>query len=374
MAEARRLVRRGYGETHPPVRRALARFLAAMAWPPAVLIHLWQIRHYRGSEAVQIKRMPQALWVAMRHNVLPGEYYAYELWRPDRRAHVDDYLYSNEAARLFKLLNRPAQPDPIGDKLAFYEVCEAHAIPSPPVLAAFGPAGILREFERGIPPKYDLFIKPRLGLSGSCVERLRWDGTGFESNHGTHVSPEDVGEYLLMRAQEIDRTLFVQPLISNHHSLCIEGAVPLATTRLVTGRSKDGAVVPIFGFIYFARSGALTSQHGYVALIDVANGQLMPSPPPERSGAKHWDYLPEDLLDGIGRLPNWGDALRWTEIAHRACPNFVFVGWDIAFTDEGPKLIEGNANWTADEYQSLSGKPLGHTSFAELLAERLRSF
>ena len=31
-------------------------------------------------------------------------------------------LYTNEAVRLFKVLNRPSQPDPIGDKLAFHDI------------------------------------------------------------------------------------------------------------------------------------------------------------------------------------------------------------------------------------------------------------
>ena len=82
----------------------------------------------RTGEAL-LKRVPGALWAAIRHNILPSEYYAYGLWQPDRRMNIDNYLYSNEAARLFKVLNRPSQPDPISDKLAFYELCKAHGSP-----------------------------------------------------------------------------------------------------------------------------------------------------------------------------------------------------------------------------------------------------
>ena len=76
---------------------------------------------------------------------------------------IDNYLYSNEAPRLFKVLNRPSQPDPIGDKLAFHEMCKAHALPTPAVLAAFAPTGKLLDFESGRPPKHDLFVKARTG-------------------------------------------------------------------------------------------------------------------------------------------------------------------------------------------------------------------
>ena len=64
--------------------------------------------------------------------------------------------------------------------------------------------------------------------------------------------------------------------------------------------------------------------------------------------------------------------LKHAKVAHRACSNIAFVGWDIAFTNHGPMLLEGNANWSADEYQSLTGEPLGHTQFATVLAARLR--
>ena len=123
-----------------------------------------------------LKRVPGALWAAIRHNILPSEYYEYGLWQPDRRMNIDNYLYSNEAARLFKVLNRPSQVDPIVDKLAFYELCKTHGIPTPEVLAAFAPTGKLMDFQSGLPPQHDLFVKARTGMGGLGAERFRWDG------------------------------------------------------------------------------------------------------------------------------------------------------------------------------------------------------
>src|SRR5262245_18538599 len=94
MVAARRAIRQDFGYDHNPVYRALARILTTVAWPLAVLIDLCEIRCSRGSQAVPIKRIPGAFWVAMRHNVAPGEYYAYRLWEPSRKINVDNYLYS----------------------------------------------------------------------------------------------------------------------------------------------------------------------------------------------------------------------------------------------------------------------------------------
>ena len=102
------MVRRHFGRDHHPVRRKLAQVLVTIAWPPAVLLHLWQVRQGRGpQQEALLKRVTGALWAAIRHNILPSEYYEYELWHPDRRMNIDNYLYNNEAPRLFKVLNRP---------------------------------------------------------------------------------------------------------------------------------------------------------------------------------------------------------------------------------------------------------------------------
>ena len=368
MIHARRIVRRHYARSRHPIHRALARVLITIAWPPAVLLHLWEIRRSRGPEAVPLKEAPRAFWAAVRHNVIPGEYYAYALWHPDRRANIDNYLYSKEGIRLFGLLNKPMQPNPIDDKLAFHELCKARALPTPQVLAAFAPTAKLLEFESGRPPAHDLFVKPRIGMGGNGCERFRWQGRVFQSNRGGRLTPEDLGEYLATRARTENRALLVQPSLSNHPTLGVDANGALATARLVTGISLGGDVAPLFGYIYFGEPNEIVA-HGRVAVIDIASGRLMSAPQDFPSGKG------SNVDIGLNHpctLPDWETLLRHIKVAHQACFNFTFVGWDVAFTEHGPMLLEGNANWCADVYQSLGGEPLGHTKFASILAERLR--
>jgi hypothetical protein len=368
MVEARRMVRRRFGRDYDPVRRRLAQAFVTIAWPPAVLLNLLQARHWLGpgEAALVSKRAPRALWTAIRHNILPSEYFAYGLWQPDRRINIDSYLYSNEAARLFKELNRPSRADPIGDKLAFHAMCNAHAIPTPAVLAAFAPAGRLVDFESGRPPQDDLFVKVSTGKG--YTERFRWRGTGFESSRGCRLKPENLGEYLADHAKTKNRTLIVQPVLSNHPNLRVEPNGALATVRLVTGRSIDGEVTPIFCFILFGLADEITAHSNCVTLIDVANGGLMPAPPQDNPGVSMYQYRQFASNDA---LPDWDAALRHVRVAHNACSNFAFVGWDVAFTPHGVMILEGNANWDAATYQTLRSKPLGLTKFSEILATRL---
>ena len=170
------MVRRDFGRDHHPLSRKLAQVLVTMAWPLAVLQNLWLVRQWFGPREALLKRAPGALWAAIRHNILPSEYYEYQLWQPDRRKNIDNYLFNNEAARLFKVLNQRSEIDPIVDKLAFYELCKTLGIPTPEVLAAFAPTGKLIDFRFGLPPQHDLFVKAthRRGWSWCRAFSMGW--------------------------------------------------------------------------------------------------------------------------------------------------------------------------------------------------------
>src|SRR6516164_5465876 len=103
MVEARRIVRRNFGRDHHPINRKLAQVLVTVAWPFAVLQNAWLVRQWFRPRKAFLKRAPGALWAAIRHNVLPNEYYEYQLWQPERRKDIDNYLFDNEAARLFNV-------------------------------------------------------------------------------------------------------------------------------------------------------------------------------------------------------------------------------------------------------------------------------
>jgi hypothetical protein len=368
MVAARYCVRRHIGRDHHLVYRTLANVFSAIVWPFAVLLQLWELRYFFGPDWVPIKRVPGALWAAMRHNVPPGEYYTYALWQPERKKSIDNYLYTKEGVRLFGLLNRPLPSNPIDDKLAFHEMCKAHGLPTPEILAAFAPSSNVLKFETGQPPKRDLFVKPCIGSGGDGTEWFRWKRTEFESSNGCRIRPDDLGDYLSIRARTENRTLLVQPNLSNHPALGAGPNAPLAAARLVTGISTDGNVFPIFGLIYFTETDHVPMGYVSVALIDVASGRLV-SRPQELWGAKRSNR--QHNLD-IVAMPDWGTAMQYAGAAHRACSSFAFIGWDIAFTIQGPILLEGNTGWSASEYQRLRGEPLGHTKFADILAVWLR--
>src|SRR3974390_71688 len=187
MMAARRIVRSSFGGDHNVLLRILAKVLVTLAWPAAVFVNLAEAHRALPSRVISLRRAAGALRAAIRHNVLPTEYFAYGLWRRECRKNIDNYLYANEAARLFKIINRPRVPDPIGDKLAFHATCIAHGLPTPAVLAAFSPTVFLKDFPCVRPPQQHLFVKaPSRGFH----ERFLWRETHFHSNRGCRIQAD----------------------------------------------------------------------------------------------------------------------------------------------------------------------------------------
>src|SRR5262249_24992547 len=248
-----------------------------------------------------------------------------------------------------------------------YELCKTHGIPTPEVLAVFTPTGQFAHFQSGLPPQYDLFVKARAGAGGQGTERFQWSRSFFQSNRGCRLRPEDLCDYLPNRERAENLTLLVQPGLSNHPDIHAEPHEALATARLVTGRSFDGEVAPIFCFMLWGLTNKITAHSNYVTLVDVANGQFIPVPPQDCTYQSIYQYRRCNTCS----LPDWNAAVRHVTAAHKACSNFVFIGWDVAFPPDGATVLEGNTNWSPATYQTLQGEPLGFTKFADILATHL---
>ena len=66
------------------------------------------------------------------------------------------------------------------------------------------------------------------------------------------------------------------------------------------------------------------------------------------------------------RLPNWDIAIEAVTKAAEKIPQCKFIGWDVAFTQKGVELIEGNHNPGIFTLESL-GTPGAYADVVKFL-------
>lgn len=69
--------------------------------------------------------------------------------------------------------------------------------------------------------------------------------------------------------------------------------------------------------------------------------------------------------------PQWNEACWLAERAHLAFEDRTIVGWDIAPTDDGPTIVEGNGSPDLDIIQRMTRSGQADSRLGHLLAHHL---
>lgn len=343
--------------THPRWKRIPAKTAMTALWPFGAAMTAIRAGVYAKAAPARIL---DAWWVAMQHNVPPVEYFLHRLWNPARRARLDDYLYWTENGLSLSALNRAAgwqpEPCPVADKRLFFQLCHDLDLPTPEVFSVWRDG---RQADENIIPPEDLWLKPARGQSGIGAERWNWRDGAYRRDTQT-LTPVQMTAHIA-RHSRLHRETLVQAVIHAHdvHAHQI-GDGPLCT-RIVTGRRRNGVIEIIDAMAVWPRDGREVTQGGNLAMVDIASGHVgTVHEAPQGSTASQMEGQP---------LPDWSAALEAVRTGHSKLPQYVFLGWDVAFGSEGPVLLETNSGWGSFHFQILPDRPIADTPFAEIAAE-----
>lgn len=308
---------------------------------------------------------------AIYFGMMPHWYYIFELHRPSHMAQGDNYLQRFELkGGLYDLMLSTSEKRemlPIGDKILFAEHCTKHGIATPReyfIYHADQPTSGL------VFPHEDLFIKP-------CDSRGGVGAHAWRFENGAYVSLKDNerldADGLMRRLVEINRTVLVQTRLSNHNAIADLSNGALATVRMMTFANERGEhEVTTAGFRMAVGSNRLVDNvhaGGIIAPVNLATGILgQASNLGIRPDLGWLDHHPQSGGQITGRqLPFWQETMAVARRAHAIFAPRVMVGWDIAITDNGPYIVEGNMAPDTDILQRAHRAPLGGTRFAELV-------
>ena len=195
-----------------------------------------------------------------------------------------------------------------------------------------------KELDEFLKKHPQMIVKPQDGACGKGVEKL--DISDFDSN-------EAFRNCCLENGQSVAEEIIVQ-----HSKMDEMFARCVNTVRMVT-ITKNGKVNVVFCSIRIGAGDTIVdnlNSGGMAALVDDESG-VITTDAADKNGVifeKHPDT--QTTIRGF-EIPYFKEGKELVLKAALRVPEIGYVGWDIAFTENGPLLIEGNHFPGHDIYQ-----------------------
>src|SRR5699024_9118070 len=189
-----------------------------------------------------------------------------------------------------------------------------------------------------------VFAKPSKGVEGKGVTRL--------------VVGDDIDKtinYCLNNNLDL-----IEESIVQHEDMNVLYPDAINTIRFITLVENDG--VKILGASLRMGNGGHVDNAaagGVYASIDVTTGKL-DSVAFKSSGVKYTKHPITNHPIEEFQIPFWDDVVKMCKKAALEVPDVRCVGWDVAISEKGPLLIEGNDRWSRFVWQHPKEQGLYH--------------
>ena len=325
----------------------------------------WGVVVANAHQRSRFRQVLDQLQLAITHSISPADYYRYSLYLPERRNKIEQFLFTHEVPSLFPFLNAYRDCAAVDDKREFANLCERHGVRTPELLAV-AERGRVRS-RAGAPvrlPAADLFIKPSRGSRGEAVSAWRFCDNRYQDQSGCVLTHDE----LLSRFAMLSETqpFIVQPNLRPHAALAdlCNGRVP--TARIVTALIAPDDVRVVVAIFRMPKGKAITTTYGLNSPIDVTTGVLGPAVRTSAVSA-FLSHHPRSGAPIAGRiLPRWQDGVALVRTVHPFLPECLFLGWDVAWSSDGPLLLGANRGFDVGIMQHAPNPPFGETGFAEI--------
>ena len=357
---------------------------AFLLWPIAVVVTTLRYTGRNGPIVAERFGRPRRyqiidqLRLSVTSGLLPPWYYIFELHRPGDMGRARDYLTRGETKHgAYKLLARArGSSSPLGDKEAFASFCAERQVNALPVLLSVNDGQLRWNGGDAELPQSDLFVKPVHGRGGRDAER--WDHVGGGVYAHTSGEVATAAELIdRLRLKSAFQPYLVQERARNHPAMRDLTNGALNTVRMITCLDEHEQPELIGAVLRMAVGDNVTVDNvhagGIAAGIDLRSGRLDQATYAGFDSSKAWiDRHPETGAPITGRiLPMWPEVRDLVRRAHTAFSDWVVVGWDVAITADGPRLVEGNSGPDVDLVQRPLRTAFGNARFGELLAFHL---
>ena len=188
-----------------------------------------------------------------------------------------------------------------------------------------------------------IMAKPNYGVSGKGIERIKikdWPDI------------DDLISHLRLKKLELLEDCIIQhPIMNELNPSCVN------SIRMVTVQ-VDNQIDIISAVLRIGIENHVDnfSAGGIAAPIDIETGTVY-KPAVKKMGSEKYIAHPVTNTPILGfRIPYWKEVKKMINDACSVVPQVKTIGWDIAISENGPIIIEGNDNWDKDVFQIPYGE------------------
>ena len=321
-----------------------------------------------------------------------SEYYDYRVYMARDAAARRTFAGWRIGTRLQAAMTSPGWEAVANDKLLCCSLAEAWGLPTPRLQAIYAPGGMrhghriptfatldaLRDFLAAPDAPLPLFVKPvhaltGIGAAGLAAYDARTDVVTLAN--GKQAALADVVRPQAHSKRYWPTGCIFQEMLRPHAEIARRCGPRLCTARVVVLLEAEGPrVMQVALRIATGDNMVDNFRHGTLGNsagpVDLATGRVLRQVAGVGSDEREVTHHPdtgEPIVDFV--LPDWEQALALCRQAAPCFGGFRYQGWDLAFTDRGPVLVELNAPFDMAGSQFTSGEGLWTPAVDRVLAE-----
>lgn len=320
------------------------------------------------------RQLAQLVGLGLR-GVDPRTYYLLELFRPSHREALDEFVTRTEsgsgpARRLGALARDPSRLPELADRVAFTRICEANGLPAALILAVAGHGSVSACADHAAFDR-DLFVKPRIAGRGGAAAFRRVEPFVYRDAEGRLHGFDALMTRFAMGAPA--GGAIVQSKLGNDERLRFLADESLVVFRAVTCIDRRGEPQLTHGLVRLMRRfeprWPASPEAEWGAAVDLATSALGPLAGNAPETCASW--RPDHPVSGVAvegvRVSGWKEIAETALAAHRVFAGRPVVGWDLALTPDGVRLLGGDTDIDVAFLQRCCRTPLGRSPLAPLL-------
>lgn len=173
-----------------------------------------------------------------------------------------------------------------------------------------------------------IIVKPLDGLMGEGIRKESMNEEEIESIHERLISGEKV---------------ICEQCIQPHPVVASLGGGSVNTVRIVTILENDECNI-IYALFKIGGKGVADNlaRGGMVTEVDVNSGMIVGKAYDKDGNSFAVDPYTGNTIEGVC-IPFWKEVIELSKESAKKIANVKCIGWDIAVTEKGPVLVEGNS-------------------------------